>query len=45
MAHLAWRHDLFEQDRQADKVSVYRPDALARKYPSAPTEWGWQLFD
>ncbi len=41
-AHLAWRRDLFEQDRQAGKASVYLPDALARKYPGAPTEWGWQ---
>jgi integrase len=21
---------------------VYLPDALARKYPNAPSEWGWQ---
>lgn len=41
-AHLAWRRDLFEQDRRAEKASVYLPDALARKYPGAPTEWGWQ---
>ena len=27
---------------QAGKGSVYLPDALARKYPNAPTEWGWQ---
>jgi len=22
--------------------AVYMPHALARKYPQAPTEWGWQ---
>lgn len=41
-AHLAWRRELFERDVQAGKGSVYLPDALARKYPNAPMEWGWQ---
>jgi integron integrase len=41
-AHLAWRREVFERDLQAGKASVYLPDALARKYPNAPTEWGWQ---
>jgi integron integrase len=41
-AHLVKRRELFEQDLQAGKASVYLPDALARKYPNAPTEWGWQ---
>jgi integron integrase len=40
--HLAWRRELFEQDKLAGKASVYLPDALARKYPNAPMEWGWQ---
>lgn len=41
-AHLAWRRELYEQDLRAGKAAVYLPDALARKYPNAPTEWGWQ---
>lgn len=41
-AHLAWRREVFERDLQAGKAAVYLPDALARKYPNAPTEWGWQ---
>lgn len=41
-AHLQQRRALFDDDRQAGKASVYMPDALARKYPNAPTEWGWQ---
>lgn len=39
---LEHRRNLFEQDRMAGVASVYLPDALARKYPNAPTEWGWQ---
>lgn len=41
-AHLKARRALFEEDRRAGMASVYLPDALARKYPNAPTEWGWQ---
>jgi len=41
-AHLVKRRELFERDLQAGKATVYLPDALARKYPNAPTEWGWQ---
>lgn len=41
-AHLAQRRALFDDDARAGKSSVYLPDALARKYPAAPTEWGWQ---
>ena len=41
-AHLLKRRDLFERDRAAGKAAVYLPDALARKYPNAATEWGWQ---
>ena len=29
-------------DRAAGVPGVYLPDALARKYPEAPFEWGWQ---
>ncbi|MFZ5503496.1 MAG: integron integrase [Pseudomonadota bacterium] len=40
--HLQQRRALFGDDRQAGKGRVYLPDALARKYPNASTEWGWQ---
>lgn len=40
--HLQARRALFEQDRAAGHGTVYLPHALARKYPNAPTEWGWQ---
>jgi integron integrase len=41
-AHLRQRRGLFEDDLRAGKAAVYLPDALARKYPSAATEWAWQ---
>jgi integron integrase len=41
-AHLKARRALFDEDRRAGMAAVYLPDALARKYPNAPTEWGWQ---
>jgi integron integrase len=41
-AHLKWRRTLFAEDKRLGKTAVYLPDALARKYPSAPEEWGWQ---
>jgi len=42
-----WRHlqkvkVLHEQDLAAGYGEVFLPYALARKYPSAPKEWGWQ---
>jgi len=40
--HLGNRRTLFERDRESGFGSVYLPHALARKYPSAPNEWGWQ---
>jgi len=43
-AHLIKRRALFEQDKLAGKATVYLPDALAKKYPNAPTEWGWQYL-
>lgn len=43
-AHLQQRHVLFEDDSQAGKADVYMPDALSRKYPNSPTEWGWQYI-
>jgi integron integrase len=41
-AQLDWRLELFEEDRKKDMHEVELPDALARKYPSAPYEWKWQ---
>ncbi len=40
-AHLARVKLLWAQDREAGRAGVYLPDALARKYPRAATEWGW----
>ncbi len=40
--HLENRKTFFEQDIVAGCGTVYLPHALARKYPNAPTEWGWQ---
>lgn len=40
--HLENRKTLFERDVQQGVGSVYLPHALAGKYPSAPTQWGWQ---
>jgi len=41
-AHLQGRRALFEADSRLGKGAVYLPDALARKYPNAPGDWGWQ---
>jgi len=41
-AHLARVRALHQQDLARGFGSVYLPDALARKYPNAPKEWGWQ---
>jgi integron integrase len=40
--HLEARRTLFDRDRAAGVGGVYLPYALARKYPAAPHEWGWQ---
>ena len=40
--HLEGRKALFAQDRAAGYGTVHLPYALARKYPNAPSEWGWQ---
>ncbi len=42
--HLLQRQALYDDDKRAGKASVYLPDALARKYPNASTEWGWQYI-
>ena len=31
-----------KSDRLLGKGDVFLPDALARKYPGAPTQWAWQ---
>jgi integron integrase len=41
-AHLERVRNLHREDLAAGFGSVFLPDALARKYPGAPKEWGWQ---
>jgi integron integrase len=41
-AHLMKAKTLHEKDLAAGYGEVYLPDALARKYPKAGKEWGWQ---
>jgi len=40
--HLEARRALFERDRERGFGTVMLPHALARKFPRAETEWGWQ---
>ncbi|MGE0383084.1 MAG: integron integrase [Gammaproteobacteria bacterium] len=40
--HLENRKTQFERDLAENCGTVYLPFALARKYPNAPAEWGWQ---
>jgi len=40
--HLEQRRQLFISDCQAGPVHVFLPDALARKYSNASSEWIWQ---
>jgi len=42
VAHLSQVRELHQQDLARGFGSVYLPDALHRKYPNAPKEWGWQ---
>jgi len=42
LAQLARVRELHQHDLAQGFGSVYLPDALPRKYPHAPTEWGWQ---
>jgi integron integrase len=37
------RRSLYLRDRETNACGVWLPDALARKYPNAPKEWGWQF--
>lgn len=41
-AHVAASKALHQADLAAGGGSVWLPGALARKYPNAPTSWGWQ---
>ncbi len=41
-AHLARRRAIYEADLQKGQANVWLPDAIARKYPKAGREWGWQ---
>ena len=40
-AHLARVRQLWERDREVGRPGVQMPEALVRKYPAAPCEWGW----
>jgi integron integrase len=40
--HLGPVQRLHQADLAQGYGAVYMPHALARKYPQAPTEWGWQ---
>lgn len=41
--HLARRRVIYEDDLRDGRAAVWLPDALEKKYPNAPTEWGWQF--
>ncbi|HEU0197201.1 MAG TPA: integron integrase [Nevskiaceae bacterium] len=43
-AQLAVRRTVYERDLAQGRAEVWLPDALSRKYPAAPTEWGWQYL-
>jgi integron integrase len=42
--HLRQRQLLHARDLADGVAGVWLPDALARKYPQAPREWGWQFI-
>jgi len=42
--HLDEVKKLHDKDLAEGHGEVYLPDALERKYPTAPKEWGWQYF-
>ena len=42
-AHLARVKSLHERDLDEGYGDVELPDAIARKYPRAPYEWGWKF--
>jgi len=39
--HLESIRNLYDMDRKEGRPGVALSESLARKYPSAPTEWGW----
>jgi integron integrase len=41
-AHLARLREWFDEERRRGAPGVSLPYALARKYPQAATQWGWQ---
>ena len=41
--HLAQVRQMHQADLAAGHGRVVLPDALARKFPNAPAEWGWQF--
>jgi integron integrase len=41
-AHLKRVRKQFDRDLESGRAGVDLPDALARKYPNAATEWSWQ---
>ena len=43
-AHLARLRAWFEDERRRQQPGVSLPRALARKYPHAGTQWGWQYL-
>ncbi|MGA7824815.1 MAG: integron integrase [Steroidobacteraceae bacterium] len=43
-AHLARLRAWFEEERRRGRPGVSLPFALARKYPDAGTQWGWQYL-
>lgn len=42
--HLNYVKSLYLTDKSGDWAGVYLPNALARKYPNAPFELGWQYL-
>jgi integron integrase len=43
-AHLTRLRAWFEEERRLARPGVSLPGALARKYPNASTQWGWQYL-
>lgn len=43
-SHLGEMHIWFDHERSQGAPGVSVPEALARKYPSSPTAWGWQFL-
>lgn len=43
-AHLGKLRGWFEEERRLERPGVSLPGPLARKYPNAATQWGWQYL-